>query len=123
MATGGERHRLKSKSFKRSDCPLACALDILGDKWTLLIVRDLFFGRTRYNEFLDSGEGIPTNILTQRLRHLEEAGLIHRRAYQERPTRYEYHLTESGRSLCSVIEAMVKWSRGQIPGTRRSRIE
>ena len=66
-------------SFKRSDCALACALDVIGDKWTLLIVRDLFLGRSRYGEFLSAGEGIPTSVLARRLRRLEAAGLVERK--------------------------------------------
>jgi len=122
MSKRNERRNLKSKSFSRSDCPLACALDIFGDAWTLLIVRDLFLGRSRYNEFLDAGEGIPTNILVNRLRHLESAGLVYRVLYQERPKRYEYRLTETGRSLGPAIKAIVKWGMEQMPSTRRSRV-
>ena len=110
-------------SFRRSDCPLACALDIIGDKWTLLILRDLLFGKTRYNEFLGSGEKIPTNILAARLRHMEEAGLISGKPYRERPRRYDYQLTETGRSLAPVIQVLTRWGANAIPGTRRPRME
>lgn len=122
MAKRSEQRRLRSKSLKRSDCPLACALDIVGDKWTLLILRDLFFGLSRYKEFLEAGESIPTNILANRLQHLEEAGLIFKTPYQSRPVRYEYRLTETGRSLGPVIRAIVQWSSNHIRGTRRSRV-
>ena len=114
--------RLKATSFKRSDCPLSCALDIVGDKWSLLIVRDLLFGRSRYSEFLDAGERIPSNILASRLRSLEQAGLVRKTRYQTRPTRYAYQLTESGLNLSAVIVALVHWSRINIPGTRPSQI-
>jgi len=60
MSIRKQRARLKSLSFRRSDCPVSCALDVIGDKWTLLIIRDLFFGKTRYKEFQESKEGIPT---------------------------------------------------------------
>ena len=118
MATGSGGDRLRAMSFKRSDCPLACALDVLGDKWTLLIVRDLFLGRSRYGEFLGAGEGIPTNILARRLRHLEAAGLVERRLSPRPRSRHAYRLTRSGRRLGPVLAALLNWSRSQIRGTR-----
>ena len=108
-------------SLRRSICPLACALDLWGDKWTLVIVRDLFFGKKHYGALLDSGEGITTSILSDRLKRLERSGLIERRPYQERPLRYEYHLTSAGRDLFPVIREVVRWSNKHIPGTRRAR--
>jgi DNA-binding HxlR family transcriptional regulator len=123
MSKRSAARKLAAKSFRRSDCPLACALDVVGDKWTLLILRDLLFGKTRYSEFLGSGEKIPTNILAARLRHLEERGLIYGKPYQERPRRNEYQLTEAGRSLEPVIQALARWGTNVIPGTRRARAE
>ncbi|MGH8120096.1 MAG: winged helix-turn-helix transcriptional regulator [Gammaproteobacteria bacterium] len=105
-------------SFKRSDCAVACALDLIGDKWTLLILRDLFFGKTRYKEFQGAAEKIPTNILAARLEKLERAGLIKRKPYQKNPVRYEYHLTRTGRSLAPVIRAIAQWGSKYISGTR-----
>ena len=102
----------------RSNCPIACALDIIGDKWSLVIVRDLFFGKRRYNEFLESPEGITTNILANRLKRLERHGIIERRPYQENPPRYEYRLTQRGKDLLPVIRAAIGWSKAHIPGTR-----
>lgn len=116
------RGKLKAKSFLRSDCPLACALDIVGDKWTMLILRDLFAGNSRYGDFLVSGEGIPSNILAARLRHLEEAGLIGATPYQERPRRLEYKLTDTGRSLAPVVIGLARWGLHNIPGTRKPKI-
>jgi DNA-binding HxlR family transcriptional regulator len=101
----------KSLSPPRSDCPIACTLDLIGDRWTLLIVRDLFKGKHRFSEFLSSNEGIKTNILTDRLKRLEGAGLVKRSRYEDRPPRYEYHLTPSGRSLGPVLKAMFAWGR------------
>jgi DNA-binding HxlR family transcriptional regulator len=95
----------------RSDCPVACTLDLIGDRWTLLIIRDLFHQKHRFSQFLESGEGIKTNILAERLKRLEAAGLVERTRYQERPPRYEYHLTEAGRSLSPVLKAMYSWGR------------
>jgi len=87
----------------------------MGDRWTLLIVRDLFFGKRRFSEFLLSGEGIKTNILSERLKRLERAGLVKRSRYQEHPPRYEYYLTQAGRDLSSVLKAMVAWGRARLP--------
>jgi len=119
MARRNEKDRLKSMSFKRSDCAVACALDLIGDKWTLLIIRDLFFGKTKYKEFQGSAEKIPTNILADRLEKLEKAGLLTRTPYQQNPVRHEYHLTGTGRSLAPVIRAIAQWGVVYISGSRK----
>ena len=102
---------------KRSPCPVACTLDLLGDKWTLLVVRDLLLGKTTYTEFQKSPEGIPTNILAERLKRLQAAGIIEKSRYQERPVRYAYHLTAKGSDLRLVLSAMIDWGNKYIPGT------
>jgi DNA-binding HxlR family transcriptional regulator len=104
--------------FRRSPCPIASTLDLVGDKWSLLIVRDMLHGKRTYGEMLDSPERIPTNILADRLRRLEQAGIISRSAYQERPVRYAYLLTDKGRELGEVLLAVVRWGKRYIPGTR-----
>jgi DNA-binding HxlR family transcriptional regulator len=119
MAVRAERERLRAMSFKRSDCALACTLDVIGDKWTLLIVRDLLLGHSSYSEFLGAGEEIPTNILARRLRRLEQAGLVEKRRSHGRRQRFEYRLTGVGRRLGPVVGALVEWGRTQISGTRR----
>ena len=101
----------------RSPCPVANILDILGDKWTLLVIRDLFFGDRTYGEMLRSPEGIPTNILAERLKRLESLDIITRTQYQQHPPRYRYALTEKGRDLGPVMKAMVKWASRYVPGT------
>ncbi|HTQ77087.1 MAG TPA: helix-turn-helix domain-containing protein [Burkholderiales bacterium] len=103
---------------RRSSCPAACALDIAGDKWTLLVVRDLLRGRHTFNALLASDEGIPTNILADRLKRMEAAGLIEARPYQTRPLRNRYELTGKGRELGDVLAAVARWGRRYIPGTR-----
>lgn len=100
----------------RSDCPIACTLDLIGDRWTLLIVRDLMYGKRRFSEFLASGEGITTNILTERLNRLQRAGLAERSRYQQNPPRYEYRLTPAGRDLAPVLKAVFDWGRAHIRG-------
>lgn len=102
---------------KRSRCPLACTLDLLGDKWTLLVVRDLLLGRHIFKEFQMSPEGIPSNILAERLKRLEREGVVRRALYQERPPRYAYHLTDKGRDLAPVLHAMLTWGSTHLPGT------
>jgi DNA-binding HxlR family transcriptional regulator len=108
----------RTKSFSRSVCPIANTLELVGDKWSLLVVRDLLHGKKTYGELLDSPEGIPTNILADRLRRLTEAGVIEGSAYQERPVRYAYTLTEKGAELGNVLLALVQWGKKHIPGTR-----
>ncbi len=110
--------KLKALPNRRSDCPLACALDILGDKWTLVVIRDLFLGKSRYNAFLGSPEGITTNILAGRLKQLERRGLIEKHPYQQNPRRYEYRLTRTGKDLYPVMREMIAWSRRHVPGTK-----
>lgn len=108
-----------SMSPQRSDCPTSSFLDVVGDRWTLLVMRDLLLkGLTRYGELAASREKIPTNILADRLVKLEAAGLLAKRPYQERPTRYEYLPTAAGVQLLDVLSAMVQWSNAFIPGTK-----
>ncbi len=90
-------------------CPIARTLDIIGDRWTLLIVRDLFMGKTRYNEFLASSPGLPSKLLSDRLKKLEQHDLVERVVYSQHPLRAEYRLTDQGRTLAPVIEEIVRW--------------
>ena len=104
----------------RSPCPIAGALDIMGDTWTLLVIRDLlFYDKHRFAEFLDSPERISTNILSERLRRLEQCGLVERRVYQERPRRDEYYLTARGHDLLPVLRELIQWGKAHVPGTAR----
>lgn len=105
--------------FKRSSCPITNVLDLLGDKWTLLVVRDLVLGKQRYQEFLSSPEAIASNILAERLGRLHAGGLIRRRAYQRAPVRYEYALTKKGKDLEPILEAIIAWGKKQYPGTEK----
>ena len=108
----------EGRGFLRPPCAVACTLDLVGDKWSLLVVRDLLRGKVTYGELQNSPEGIPTNILADRLKRLEEADLIAKSAYQERPVRYAYELTEKGMALNNVLLALVRWGKKHIPGTR-----
>lgn len=105
----------------RSMCPIANTLDLLGDKWTLLVVRDLlFFDKHRFGDFMASLEGIPTNILTDRLRRLEDAGVVVKVPYSSRPKRFEYHLTAKGSDLFPILQAMVEWAGRHVPGVGKA---
>lgn len=98
-----------------SACPLAQALNVIGDRWTVLVLRDiLVWQKHRFAEFLESPEGISTNILSSRLQQLEDAGLIEKRRYQDRPARYAYHATASGEAFGSVLQALADWSQGSL---------
>ncbi|MGC1677293.1 MAG: helix-turn-helix domain-containing protein [Candidatus Binataceae bacterium] len=110
--------KTQARGFLRSPCAVACTLDLVGDKWSLLVVRDLLRGNVTYGELQSSPEGIPTNILADRLKRLEEARLIAKSAYQNRPVRYAYRLTENGKALNDVLLALVRWGKKHIPGTR-----
>ncbi len=106
-----------SPADPRSSCPISGALDIVGDKWTLLVVRDLFMNKRRYGDFLASPEAIPTNILADRLKRLEVAGIVKRELYQDNPPRAEYFLTRRGADLAPVLRAMAKGGMEYLPGT------
>ena len=89
---------------KRSECPLSCSLDIFGDKWSLLIIRDLMFNnKCTYNDFLKSDEGIATNILASRLKGLEEHGIIEKSAHPDSKAKILYRLTQRGLDLLPII--------------------
>ena len=105
------------KPFARSACAVANSLDILGDKWSLLVVRDLLHGKRTYGELALSPERIPTNILADRLERLMSAGIVARTPYQQRPERYSYTLTPKGSALGEVLLAFVRWGKQHIPGT------
>lgn len=102
---------------RRSACPIAAALDVLGDRWTLLLIRDLLHGKTRYSEFLEGQEGIPTNILAERLARLQENGIIVSKRYQSHPPRYSYTLTRRGADLKPVVRSLALWGLRHRPGT------
>ena len=102
----------------RSNCPIAAALDLLGDRWTLLVLRDvLLLGKSRFQEFQESPEGISSNTLTDRLERLERHGLLVREVYQERPVRHRYVVTPKGRDLLPLLREAARWGMRHVPGT------
>jgi len=102
---------------RRSVCPVACTLDLFGDKWTLLIVRDLLSGKSHFKEFLASPEKIATNILAERLARLASNGLIERYPSSHIAGREAYRLTEKGRSLRGLMVQLKAWGLDHIDGT------
>lgn len=102
----------------RSPCPVAYALDICGDRWTLLVIRDLMFGRSRFKDFSASPEGIPTNVLSERLARLLRHGLAEQVPAEDGSMRLGYRLTEKGRSLGPVLKAMRDWGLAWEPATK-----
>jgi DNA-binding HxlR family transcriptional regulator len=95
---------------QNEECPVAAALDIIGERWTLLVVRDLLrLGARRFQELELSLSGVSPNTLSARLKRLEEAGIVERRFYEEHPPRAEYVLTEKGRALGPIVLALKKW--------------
>lgn len=103
---------------RRSDCPISFSLDLLGDRWTLLVVRDLALkGRHTFSEIQAGGEGIATNILSDRLSRLESAGLVEKTRIASDRRRFFYSLTESGRSLMPVLLELIVWGAEHDAGT------
>jgi DNA-binding HxlR family transcriptional regulator len=114
------------KSKKRSDCPLSCSLDIWGDKWSLLIIRDLMFSQKKtYGDFLKSEEGIATNILASRLQGLEESKIIEKLDHPDSKAKILYRLTQKGIDLLPILVEMYLWSDKYftMPDDIKARIE
>ena len=99
-----------ARSYRQKHCPVARALDIIGERWTILLLRDLFLqGPRRFQDFQESLAGVAPNTLSARLKAMEEQDLITRRVYSDHPPRLEYQLTDKGKSLGPVLKALRKW--------------
>ncbi|GAB3918751.1 hypothetical protein GCM10011575_33720 [Microlunatus endophyticus] len=94
-------------------CPIADALTVVGERWSLLVLRELDFGVHRFSD-IQVNTGAPRETLALRLKRLEDAGLIERRQYSARPPRAEYHLTESGRDIAPVLAALRRWGERHV---------
>ncbi len=105
-------------SSRRSPCPIACSVDLFGDRWTLLVVRDLMLGAERFKDFAASPEGIPTNILTDRLNRLREGGLVELTDAADGSRHPAYRLTEKGAALKPAMAALRDWGLAWEKGTR-----
>lgn len=112
---------MRKKSFADMPCPIALSLEHVGDWWNILILRDLSYGLSRFDEFQKS-LGIASSTLTRRLNDLIDSGLIERRAYTDKPTRYDYLLTERGRDFRQVVLTLMKFGNKHFSG-ERSNIE
>ncbi|MTK33197.1 transcriptional regulator, partial [Nocardia seriolae] len=113
---------MKRTSFANWPCTVARTVDLLGDWWTPLILREAFYGAKRFDDF-ETTLGLSRNILTQRLTRLVEAGLLTKVPYQDRPVRHEYLLTDQGRDFFPVIAAMMAWgARYLAPATGKPSI-
>ena len=99
-----------ARSYRQKSCPVARTLDVVGERWTILILRDLFLkGPRRFQDFQESLAGVAPNTLSARLKDFEAAGFIERKVYSEHPPRLEYHLTERGKSFGPVMRALREW--------------
>jgi DNA-binding HxlR family transcriptional regulator len=106
---------MKRSSVGHLPCSIARSLDVVGEWWTPVILREIFHGHRRFEQILGR-IGISRNILAERLGTLVEAGVIRQERYQERPARYGYHLTESGQELLPVLVALMQWGDKWLPG-------
>ena len=112
MVAGDEKRsgvsRIALTELPGRPCPIAAALEVVGERWSLLIIRELLLGSTRFSDIV-AGTGGPRDRITARLRALEKAGVIRRTAYQSAPQRFDYHLTESGHALRPILEDLIEW--------------
>lgn len=97
------------KVNKIPECPVETTLQLIGDKWKVLIIRDLLSGTKRFNELMRSVGGISQKVLTSNLRSMEASGLVNRKVYPEVPPKVEYSLTETGLSLKPILNSMTDW--------------
>ncbi|MFI6362103.1 winged helix-turn-helix transcriptional regulator [Nocardia sp. NPDC050630] len=104
-----------NRTYDGQVCSIASTLEVLGERWTLLIVRDAMLGLSRFDEFQRS-LGIARNVLTDRLKRLVEAGVLERIEYQQRPPRFEYRLTAVGLELCTPVVGLMHWGDRHLAG-------
>ena len=100
-------------------CQIADALEVIGERWSLLVVRELFWGNRRFSD-VARNTGAPRDVLTTRLRRLEDRGILERRVYSEHPPRHGYHLTQAGRDLAPVLLTLQEWASKHADGGRET---
>ncbi|MEL6259117.1 MAG: helix-turn-helix domain-containing protein [Pseudomonadota bacterium] len=105
---------MKWSDLSNDRCPVARSMSVFGDRWTLLIIRDCFLGATRFEQFQES-LGVTRHVLADRLSKLVEHEVLEKRAYHDRPPRYDYVLTEQGRAIGPALQALKAWGRTHIP--------
>jgi DNA-binding HxlR family transcriptional regulator len=110
------------QAFADLNCSIARPLSFLGERWSILVLRDLFLGRRRFDEIQES-LGVATNVLSQRLATLVDEGIVERRPYSEHPERFEYRLTEKGRDLQPVLLALLRWGDRYTTGEAGAPLE
>ena len=103
------------RDYRGQDCSIAATLELIGERWTILVIRDVWLGRRRFGQIQES-LGIARNVLSSRLQRLLDAGILERRIYSEKPERYEYFLTEKGLDLWPVMVAMIGWGDRHLAG-------
>ena len=106
--------RMKWNALHKESCPVARGLSVVGDRWTILVLRDCFLGIRRFEQ-IHERLGITRHILADRLRKLETAGVLRREPYQRRPLRHQYHLTEQGKALYPLIVTLIEWANTNVP--------
>lgn len=100
-------------------CPVARALSVIGDRWTLLIIRDCFLGKSRFDEFQKS-LGLTRHLLSGRLKRLVDQGVLEKNPYQQNPVRYDYRLTEKGRDFSPALVGLKDWGKKHMPVRREA---
>ncbi|QOL80140.1 winged helix-turn-helix transcriptional regulator [Pseudooceanicola spongiae] len=105
---------MKWNELHEDACPVARGLSVIGDRWTMLVVRDCFMGIRRFDQ-MQQRLGITRHVLADRLRKLEADGVLRREAYQERPLRYEYRLTDKGKALYPILVTLIDWANTNMP--------
>jgi DNA-binding HxlR family transcriptional regulator len=105
---------MKWNDLHRESCPVARGLSVIGDRWTMLVVRECFFGIRRFEQ-MQERLGITRHVLADRLRKLETDDVLRREAYQQRPLRYEYRLTERGKALYPILVTLIDWAEAHVP--------
>jgi len=105
---------MRWSELSKEACPVARGLSVVGDRWTMLILRDCFLGIRRFEQFQER-LGVTRHVLADRLRKLEAAGVLRRERYSERPARYEYRLTETGKDFYPVLLSLIGWANRHVP--------
>jgi DNA-binding HxlR family transcriptional regulator len=103
------------RDYRGQDCSIAATLELIGERWTLLVIRDVFMGNRRFDE-IQRSLGVARNVLASRLERLLDEGLLEKRPYQERPERFEYFLTDKGLDLWPVLIALIGWGDRHATG-------
>lgn len=112
----------ETRSYEfQQHCPVARTLDVVGDRWTILVLRDLSWGRRRFSALIESLDGISANLLSDRLKRLEENGMIERVFYSDHPPRAEYGLSAKGRAFVPVLKALRTYGEDWVPGVAGTR--